>query len=71
MPDFFLDEFLETDQKNIVDKQNSEAKAPSPPASSGSGPIQDVFNQLETFISDDVVKKTNAVFAFSIPGETG
>jgi len=73
MPDFFLDEFLEAEQKNIVDKQNSEAKAaaaPSPPpASSGSGPIQDVFNQLETFISDDVVKKTNAVFAFSIPDD--
>ena len=71
MPDFFLDEFLEAEQKNIVDKQNSEAKVGvgPHPASSGSGPIQDVLNQLETIISDDVVKKTNAVFAFSIPDD--
>jgi len=72
MPDFFLDDFLEENQKTIADRHNQEAVAAKPaaaaaaPAAASAGPIQDVFNQLEGFMSEDIVKKTNAVFAFKI-----
>jgi len=73
MPDFFLDDFSEANQKTIADRHNEEAKAKPAPAAapasgsaSSAGPIQDVFNTLESFMSEDIVKKTNAVFAFNI-----
>jgi len=76
MPDFFLDEFLEIEQKNLVDRQTAQSQAKAAPAASaaaagsGSADIQNVFNQLEGFMSEDIVKKTNAVFAFSISDDS-
>jgi len=73
MPDFFLDEFLEVEQQNLVDRQTEavKAKESSAPASSagGSAEIQNVFNQIKPILSEDIVKKTNAVFSFSIPDD--
>jgi len=72
MPDFFLDDFLEVEQKNLVERQTEQTKAkeaPATPAAGGSADIQNVFNQIKPILSEDIVKKTNAVFAFSIPDD--
>jgi NAD(P)-dependent dehydrogenase (short-subunit alcohol dehydrogenase family)/putative sterol carrier protein len=73
MPDFFLDEFLEIEQKNMVDRQTAKvttsASAPSAASGSAAGEIQQVFDKVAEHFSEDIVKKTNAVFAFSIPDD--
>lgn len=71
MPDFFLDEFLEAEQKGIkVDKMTAGAvdkkAASSQSGAEGSGEVQEVFNALSGLITEDVVKKTNAVFSFTL-----
>jgi len=76
MPDFFLDDFLEVNQQDLVDRQTKEtlakeASAPATPASAGAGAgeIEAVFNKVQSFITDEVVQKTNAVFVFKIPDD--
>lgn len=76
MPDFFLDEFLEADQKEVVNRQTaaSQAKeaapaAPAAPTSAKSAPIMAVFKEIEGHLNEDLVKKTNAVFQFTIPDD--
>jgi len=74
MPDFFLDDFTEEAQSEIVErqtiqsaaKQESAAPAAASSPAQGSGPIMDVFKELEPHMNEEMVKKTNAVFAFSI-----
>jgi len=74
MPDFFLDDFTEEAQSEIVErqtiqsaaKQESAAPAAAPAPAQGSGPIMDVFKELEPHMNEEMVNKTNAVFAFSI-----
>jgi len=68
MPDFFLDDFSLGAQQEVVNRQTEQvaAKTTAAPAAQGSGPIQEVFTQLEGHLSEEMVKKTNAVFAFSI-----
>jgi len=69
MPDFFLDDFLKIEQQASVEKVAASpfAKPPSAPAAaSNNGPVQEVFNKLSGLISEDIVKKTNAVFSFTL-----
>jgi len=75
MPDFFLDEFLELEQENLVERQTTRAQskesaAPPAQAGSGSNEIQSVFTKLEGIMTEDIVKKTNAIFAFIIPDDS-
>ena len=58
MPDFFLDEFL-TQQP---------AHASSPSATGSAGQVDEVFKSIMALSSDDIVAKTNAVFAFNVTG---
>ena len=67
MPDFFLDEFLEVQggaerSEKIVDMANKPAAAPKP----SGDPIDAVFAQIGGLLNEDLVKKTNAVFSFSL-----
>jgi len=74
MPDFFLDDFSEEQQNEVVErstiqsaaKKVSAASAPAAAPAQASGPIMDVFKELEAHMNEDMVKKTNAVFAFTI-----
>jgi len=74
LPDFFLDDFKESMHQDLVDRQTIDAQkksdkpvAASSASSGGSGgSIQAVFDKIQGHISEDVVKKTNAVFAFKI-----
>ena len=50
-------------------KQESAAPAAASSPAQGSGPIMDVFKELEPHMNEEMVKKTNAVFAFSIKGD--
>ena len=73
MPDFFLDEFLDHQggaerAEEIVDmaaKPAAGKSAAAAPATPGD-PIEAVFAQMAPLISEDLVKKTNAVFSFSL-----
>ncbi|XP_023344016.1 hydroxysteroid dehydrogenase-like protein 2 [Eurytemora carolleeae] len=71
MPDFFLDEFLEIEQKNLVERQTAKVQSgsSSSPAAANSGSIEQTFEKVSEYFSEDIVKKTNAVFAFSIPDD--
>jgi putative sterol carrier protein len=67
MPDFFLDEFLEVQggaetAENIANMANKPAAAPKP----SGDPIDAVFAQIGGLLNDDLIKKTNAVFSFSL-----
>ena len=67
MPDFFLDEFLEVQggaerSEKIVDMANKPAAAPKP----SGDPIDAVFAQIGGLLNEDLVKKTNAIFSFSL-----
>jgi len=67
MPDFFLDEFLEVQggaerSETIVGMANKPAAAPKP----SGDPIQAVFAQIGGLLNEDLVKKTNAVFTFTL-----
>merc|ERR1711874_21257 len=79
MPDFFLDEFLEAQggeekAEEIVAKAEKPAakKAAAPaapaaaPASGGGGQIAQVFDDISKVLSEDLVKKTNAVYSFTV-----
>jgi len=67
MPDFFLDEFLEVQggaerSETIVGMANKPAAAPKP----SGDPIQAVFAQIGGLLNEDLIKKTNAVFTFTL-----
>jgi len=73
MPDFFLDEFLDHSGAGAAEAESIVARAEKPaaqkPAAAGSGsvdPIEAVFHQIEAVLSDDLVKKTNAVYSFTL-----
>lgn len=75
MPDFFLDEFIQLEEANLVNlvdqhKPDAKKSADTPAAASGSNKIQSVFSQLEGFMTEDIVKKTKAVFAFVITDDS-
>lgn len=77
MPDFFLDEFLEAQggeemAEEIVARAEkpaavkvAAAAAPAAPAAGG-GQIEAVFAEITAALSEDLVKKTNAVYSFSV-----
>lgn len=73
MPDFFLDEFLDHSGAGAAEAESIVARAEKPaaqkPPAAGSSPvdpIEAVFHQIEAMLSDDLVKKTNAVYSFTL-----
>merc|ERR1712037_132361 len=71
MPDFFLDEFLEA-QGGEERAEETVAKAEKPAAkkaAGGGGQIAQVFDEISKALSEDLVKKTNAVYAFKVTDE--
>jgi len=68
MPDFFLDEFLEAQggaerAEEIVEM----AEKPAAKLSKSSGdPVEAVFAQMSGLINEDLVKKVNAVYSFTL-----
>jgi len=78
MPDFFLDEFLEAQggeemAEEIVARAEKPAAvktASAPPSAAapaaGGGQIEAVFAEITSALSEDLVKKTNAVYSFSV-----
>lgn len=62
MPDFFLDEFLTTNTKPA----SSAAPKPSAPSK---GQVEQVFKTITAMANEELVKKTNAVYAFEVRGE--
>lgn len=72
LPDFFLDEFLETKKMRLSDAapQLKEDK-PQPPSKPRSGPVEETFRTVKNFLSDDIVKATQAIYQFELSGEDG
>lgn len=73
MPDFFLDEFLDHSGAGAAEAESIVARAEKPaaqkPPAAGSSPvdpIEAVFHQIEAVLTDDLVKKTNAVYSFTL-----
>eukprot|EP00092_Neocalanus_flemingeri_P035049 GFUD01038137.1.p1 GENE.GFUD01038137.1~~GFUD01038137.1.p1 ORF type:complete len:447 (-),score=121.53 GFUD01038137.1:118-1458(-) len=75
MPDFFLDEFLDHSGAGAAEAESIVARAEKPAikkaaeavAAAGSGdPIEAVFGQISAILNEDLVKKTNAVFSFTL-----
>ncbi len=62
MPDFFLDDFDEYIAKQKKTIENTKASV-------GSGGVQQVFDQMKTALSPEIVAKIQAVYAFDITGE--
>ena len=66
MPDFFLDEFLDSEEMSKGSKSSSakkeDASAPS------KGQVEQLFKTIMAVANEDIVKKTNAVFAFEVKG---
>ena len=60
MPDFFLDD--EWDQKAKVGSKDCASSGGSNDGVSG------IFEALKTNLNEDVVKRTNAIFAFNVKG---
>ena len=56
------------ERQTIQSAAKQESAAPAAAPAQGSGPIMDVFKELEPHMNEEMVKKTNAVFAFSIKG---
>jgi len=73
MPDFFLDEFLDHSGAGAAEAESIVARAEKPaavkPAEASAGsadPIEAVFGQISAVLNEDLVKKTNAVFSFTL-----
>lgn len=63
MPDFFLDEFLTS--------SNNKMPSPTKQAPEQSGKdigVEQVFKTITAMANEDIVKKTNAIYAFEIKG---
>merc|ERR1712241_947544 len=82
MPDFFLDEFLEAQGgaemaeeivakavKPAIKKAAAPAAPAAAPASGGGGQIAQVFDDISKVLSEELVKKTNAVYSFKVTDE--
>ena len=79
MPDFFLEEFLEAqggeDMAEEIVKMaekpaiKKKAAAPAAPAAGGGGQIEAVFGEISKALSEELVKKTNAVYTFKVTDE--
>merc|ERR1719151_57149 len=77
MPDFFLDEFLEAQggeeraEETVAKAEKPAAKkaAAAAPAAGGGGQIAQVFDVISKALSEDLVKKTNAVYTFKVTDE--
>jgi putative sterol carrier protein len=65
MPDFFLDEFLEDFSKKSMPKKSAAAAAADVPAA---GQVDQVFKTIMAAANEEIIKKTNAVFAFQVKG---
>lgn len=63
LPDFFLDEFLTHNNKAATAEAAKEESK-----TVGKGQVEQVFKTLMGVLSEDVVKKTNAVYAFDVKG---
>jgi len=80
MPDFFLDDFLLAQggaekaeeivaraEKPAIKKASEQPlAAPTAPAAAGGDQIEAVFNQITSVLSEDLVKKINAVYTFNV-----
>lgn len=62
MPDFFLDS-LPDDLKKFVPSASTQS------SSAGSGKVDGLFAKIEQQLSEDLVKRVNAVYAFNVKGE--
>lgn len=65
MPDFFLDEFPE----ELL--PSPEKAAPAPPVANSEAvtdPVGQLFASITSMLGEDVVKKTNALYAFEVKG---
>merc|ERR1711936_1368047 len=72
MPDFFLDEFLEAQggeemaEEIVAKAEKPAAKKAAAAAAGGGGQIAQVFDDINKVLSEDLVKKTNAVYSFTV-----
>jgi len=71
MPDFFLDEFLDHSGAGAAEAEAIVARAEKPAikktTEGGSGdPIEAVFDAISVALNEDLVKKTNAVYGFTL-----
>ncbi|XP_044121059.1 hydroxysteroid dehydrogenase-like protein 2 isoform X1 [Neovison vison] len=74
LPDFFLDEHPDTIVKKVESrgalpelKEEKSQQPPKPP----SGAVAETFRIVKDFLSDDVVKATQAIYLFELSGEDG
>jgi len=65
MLDFFLDEIIEQlrRQQSPMIKENKSANAPTT-----GGSIEQVFEQIKSLITPELLKKINSVYAFDLQG---
>jgi len=70
MPDFFLDEFLTTvaPKENKAPAADAAAAPAAPSAASAGNPVEQVFASITAMLSEEIVQKTNAVYAFDVKG---
>ncbi len=67
LPDFFLDEFLNTEHMSKATSKSSSAKKEDASAP-GKGQVDQLFKTIMAVTNEEIVKKTNAVFAFEVKG---
>lgn len=65
MPDFFLDVAPE----KLVEFAAEGSHAASLKKPAASGKIEGLFQKIESLLSDEIIKKTGAVFEFNVKGE--
>ena len=74
MPDFFLDEFDEGLQRSMVKEAVTEKPAAvkaEESSNSEDGAIERVFKSVEGLMTEEIVKKTKSVYAFTISVPSG
>lgn len=67
MPDFFLD--APPEQLVEYAAEGSHAASLKKPAAAASGKIEGLFQKIESLLSEEIIKKTNAVYQFNVKGE--
>lgn len=68
MPDFFLDVPPETLAK-FADKLPGEGQKQATSDSKSVGKIEGLFQKIESLLSEDIVKRTNAIYQFNVKGD--
>ncbi|XP_063613250.1 hydroxysteroid dehydrogenase-like protein 2 isoform X2 [Penaeus indicus] len=68
IPDFFLDDFDDFAAKQSI-KLDPTGKLTQPKAAAEGGQVAQVFAKIEAFLSEDLVEKTRAVYAFEVSGD--